>query len=126
MPSHSHASIKAMELRYRKYKNENRTAAEEFLLSDPDDSSVYSSQQNFNDNAINPCIDSSYRFVEHIVSHIKAVHSTIQPLKVFHFGGDEVADGAWMKSPACSGRASSTSALKQEFVRKVAEIVGRA
>jgi len=126
MPGHSHASIKAMEYRYRKYKNQNLSAAKEYLLSDPEDTSEYLTQQNFNDDAINPCLDSSYKFVELIVSHIKDIHSTIQPLKIYHFGGDEVADGAWMKSPACRGRAPSTSQLKEEFVLKLAEIVGKA
>lgn len=115
-----------MELRYRKYEKQDMAAAKEYLLSDPDDTSLYYTVQNFNDDAINPCLDSTYRFVELIVSHIKAVHSDIQELKVFHFGGDEVADGAWMESPACRDRASSTGRLKEDFVLKVADIVGRA
>ena len=38
-------------------------AAEEFLLSDLEDESVYLSVQLFTDNAVNPCINSTYRYV---------------------------------------------------------------
>ena len=126
MPSHSHAAVNAMLIRYRKYQYLNYTAAAEFLLSDLNDSSKYHSQQNFNDNAINPCLESSYKFVEHIVLYIKDLHATIQPLKVYHFGGDEVPDGAWMNSTACKDRTRSTQLLKEQFVLRVAEIVSKA
>ena len=126
MPGHSHAAVKAMLARYRKYQNTDLAAAKEYLLSDLDDTSEYLTQQNFDDDAINPCIESSYKFVDLIVSHIKEIHSTVQPLKVYHFGGDEVPDGAWMKSPLCSGKGNSTEVLKEAFVAKLADIVGKA
>jgi len=32
---------------------------------------------------------------------VKQLHDGIQPLSVYHVGGDEVAKGAWSQSPAC-------------------------
>lgn len=31
-----------------------------------------------------------------------ALHADIQPLEIYHFGGDEVAHGAWMSSDVCN------------------------
>lgn len=76
--------------------------ANQYLLSDAQDTSKYLSVQFFTDNAINPCLDSTYEFFEYIVFQVRNMHLGIQPLKIFHFGGDEVAKGAWTKSPACA------------------------
>ena len=66
------------------------TAATEYLLSDLADASSYISIQNFANNSINPCLSSTYKFVEHVVRELVAMHEDIQALDVFHFGGDEV------------------------------------
>lgn len=42
-----------------------------------------------------------YRFIEKLVESMVGLHSTIQPLKVFHMGGDEVAEKAWEDSTKC-------------------------
>lgn len=52
--------------------------------------------------------------------------------KIFHFGGDEVAHGAWTKSPACKQLAQKLGMnftsptivkdLKEYFVRRVADV----
>ena len=126
MPGHAHAAINAMLARYRKYESVNRTAAEEFLLSDLQDSSQYLSVQYFTDNAINPCLNSTYAFIRHLVNQVKDIHSSIQPLKTFHFGGDEVPTGAWLNSTACKDLSGSVDDLKEMFVLKVADIVGEA
>jgi len=76
--------------------------ANKYMLSDPQDTSKYLSVQFFTDNAINPCLDSTYEFFEHIVFQVRKMHLGIQPLEIFHFGGDEVAHGAWTQSPACA------------------------
>ena len=101
MPGHSHAAIKAMEARYNKYRLTNMKKADEFRLIDPDDTSEYISVQQWTDNAINPCIESTYRFVAEVVDTLIALHKGIQPLKTFHFGGDEVPKGAWINSTQC-------------------------
>ena len=101
MPAHSHAAIKAMETRYNKYRMTNITKAEEFRLKDPDDTSEYISAQQWTDNAMNPCIESTYRFVAKVVDTLLALHKGIQPLKTFHFGGDLAPKGAWVNSTRC-------------------------
>ncbi len=128
MPGHAHAPIKAMEARYNKYIDEDPDKAEEFLLSDLDDESVYASVQNWYDGAINPCIDSTYHFISHIIRETKAMHADIQPLRVFNFGGDEVPGGAWVDSPACQAlidsdpELESAADLQHYFVMRVADL----
>ena len=53
-----------------------------------------------------------------LVHEVAAMHADIQPLKIFHFGGDEVPEGAWEKSPACEGGPGARE-LKQTFVEQV-------
>ena len=50
------------------------------------------------------------------------MHEDIQPLKIFHFGGDEVPHGAWQDSPACTGDLTPEERM-EEFIYRVAEIV---
>lgn len=60
--------------RYAAYANTNMTAATEYLLSDPGDTSQYLSIQLFKDNTINPCMESTYNFVRHLVKQLKSMH----------------------------------------------------
>jgi len=133
MPGHGHAAIKAMQARQKKQAAMgNSFEADQFLLSDPLDQSEYLSVQFFKDNAINPCLESTYEFLEHVVASVRHMHHDIQPLKIFHFGGDEVAHGAWTKSPACKQLAHKLGMnftsptivkdLKEYFVRRVADV----
>lgn len=135
MPGHSHASIKAMEYRFTKYNSStNKTVrgnAGKFLLSEPGDTSEYLSIQLFRDNALNPCLDSTYDFVEHILVNLIEIHKDISPLNVFHMGGDEVAKGAWLNSSACqnlisqNSRIASVKDLKEYFVGKLSNITSK-
>lgn len=136
MPGHGHAAIIAMLARYRKFMACGDTArAQQYLLSDAGDKSEYLSVQFFTDNAINPCVESTYNFVEHLVSTVQRIHAQVQPLKTFHFGGDEVAHGAWTKSPKCKALAKKLGLdftsptivkdLKEYFVRRVSDITNR-
>ncbi|XP_052256329.1 beta-hexosaminidase-like [Dreissena polymorpha] len=103
MPGHSHAAVASMESRFRKLNaTGNGTAASQFRLKDTLDSSFYLSVQNWMDDAINPCIESTFRFIGKVMDSVKALHADIQPLEIYHFGGDEVAHGAWAASDACS------------------------
>ena len=101
MPGHAHAVIVAMEERYRKLSGVNMTEAEKFRLIDPDDSSFYISVQQWMDNAVNPCIESTYSFISTVMDAVAEMHKDIQPLTTYHFGGDEVPNGAWKNSSAC-------------------------
>ncbi|XP_052096527.1 beta-hexosaminidase-like isoform X2 [Mytilus californianus] len=131
MPGHARAAIIAMEARYRKYSNTNNNEAEKYRLIDPDNESKFLSVQIFNDNAVNPCIESTYDFIEKIVSELKVMHSAVgHPLDIYHFGGDEVAKTAWVNSTKCnqlnfnfSGDAESIrNELKNYFTQRVANI----
>ena len=91
-----------MEKRYKDYMNSNMSAATQYRLVDPNDASKYLSVQNWMDNAVNPCMESTYDLIGRILDEVIGMHSDIQPLKTYHFGGDEVAGGAWENSPICN------------------------
>ncbi|KAK3095697.1 hypothetical protein FSP39_017743 [Pinctada imbricata] len=95
---------------------------EEFKLTDDADNTKYEAMAGYTDNAINPCIESTYKFIRHIMAAIKKMHEDIQPLKVFHFGGDEVAAGAWASSIQCMKLMRKDNDIKRYFVSRIAEI----
>lgn len=103
LPGHARAAIIAMRARYnRLMKAGKKEAAEEYVLHDPEDKSEYQSAQNYNDNVINLCRESSYTFIEKVLREtIKLYTDAGVPLKTLHTGGDEVPYGAWQKSPMC-------------------------
>ncbi|KAJ8306902.1 hypothetical protein KUTeg_014986 [Tegillarca granosa] len=129
MPGHARAAIKSMEYRYKKLKEDNVTAAGEFLLTELGDQSVYKTIQAFTDNAVNPCIESTYTFIRHLVGEVKRMHESIQPLQYFHYGGDEVPAGAWENSTACTSLLKifkdfkTVKDLKKNFIRRVLSIL---
>ncbi|MGK6351648.1 family 20 glycosylhydrolase [Parapedobacter sp. DT-150] len=101
-PGHARAAIKSMDARYAKYLAKgDSTAARQYLLRDVEDQSVYRSVQNWNDNVINVALPSTYAFLEKVVDELIAMHKEAgAPLQTIHFGGDEVPNGVWEKSPA--------------------------
>lgn len=131
MPGHSHAAIKSMKARHQKYMHlKDRKKAEEFLLSDLDhDTSGGShSVQMFSENAMNPGMESTYKFVKKVALELKKMHEDIMPLQMFHFGGDEVPYEAWDGSPACmslidSEEVKSSEHLMEYFVTRVADVI---
>jgi len=81
-----------MEARYRRLMQAGDAAgAREFRLLDPTDSSNTTSVQLYDRTSyLNPCLDSSARFVDKIVSEFQTMHREAgQPLSTWHFGGDE-------------------------------------
>lgn len=100
-PGHARASIKAMDVRYQRFIEEgNRAKAEEFMLRDLDDKSVYSSVQYFTDNVMNVALPSVYTFLGVVIDDIKAMYAEAGvELKKISMGGDEVPNGVWEKSP---------------------------
>ena len=130
-PGHAHAAINSMLARYRQRNATNLTAAEEYLLSDLADTSNYESIQGFTDNAINPCLNSTYAFFGKVIRELKAMHLGHQNLTIYHFGGDEVPSKAWIGSPECErfktdvlGNKNATSAdFKKYFAMTMSRIV---
>ena len=102
MPGHARAAIKSMEVRGRALREKGDLAgAGQYLLSDPDDKSVYTSAQGYHDNVMNPALPSTYAFIERVVADLVALHEEAGvPLRNLHLGGDEVPGGVWERSPA--------------------------
>lgn len=132
LPGHARAAVKAMEARYRKFKaKEDLAAAEEFLLSDFADDTKYSSVQFYHDNTVNPCIDSTYHFIDTVIGKVKQLHQAVNaPLTTYHIGADETA-GAWVNSPACKKliaereELSGVQDIKPMFLTRVIGIVSK-
>lgn len=103
VPGHARAAIKAMEARYKKLKSTGKNdEAEAFLLSDLEDKSEYLSVQDYPDNVVCPCRESTYHFYEIVVEELKSMYDLAGvDFKVLHTGGDEVPNGVWEKSPLC-------------------------
>ena len=89
MPGHARAAVKAMQ------------ANPQYRLNDPDDRSTYESVQGYPDNVMNPALESTYGFIDRVVSDLAAMHREAgAPLRNIHMGGDEVPNGVWVGSPA--------------------------
>ncbi|XP_059175868.1 beta-hexosaminidase-like [Physella acuta] len=128
MPGHSHAAIRAMRVRYDKLKSQNNEKeAERYLLTDPNETSHSFSVQMMAENSMNPGLESTFTFVDKVISELKAMHQDIQPLRVFHMGGDEVPFEAWDDSPACRAlvdtkKVAALEDLMEYFVTRVGRI----
>ena len=58
--------------------------------------------QFFTNNAINPCLSSTYDFIRKVVTTLISYHTEANvKLKILHLGGDEVPKAAWLEAPAC-------------------------
>ena len=56
----------------------------QYLLTDFNDSSKYYTVQWFRDNAINPCMESTYNFVSKVIEEVQALHE-VNLLFIFFF-----------------------------------------
>ncbi len=102
VPGHSRAAIKAMNARYKKYIDTDKTKAEEFLLTDFADTSKYVSAQHYTDNVVNVAMPSVYRFIDKVIGEFDTMYQDAGlELSVLHIGGDEVPRGAWAGSGIC-------------------------
>jgi hexosaminidase len=89
MPGHARAAVKAM------------ADNAQYRLTDPNDRSEYHSVQGYPDNVMDPALESTYGFIERVVSDLAAMHREAgAPLRNIHMGGDEVPNGVWVGSPA--------------------------
>lgn len=130
MPGHSRAAVKSMQLRYKKFMAlGKKELAEEYLLTDFNDQSVYSSVQFYNDNTLNVCMESTYRFVEKVLEEVIDLHKVAGvPLTTYHIGADETP-GAWKGSPKCrqlnQQQSVATEDLSQYFISKVSHFLAK-
>lgn len=128
LPGHSRAAIVSMKARYNKYKDSDLQKAEEFLLTEPADTSKYMSVQNFNDNVVNVALASTYKFVDKVASELSQMYVDAGlNMHIFHIGGDEVPKGVWEGSPACkelmqNEKMEEARELKDYFVQQVLDI----
>ncbi|WP_296945641.1 family 20 glycosylhydrolase [uncultured Massilia sp.] len=125
MPGHARAAVQAMEARYHRLKAAGARDAGKYLLNDFDDRSVYKSPQLYNDHVMNPGLDSTFAFIDHVVAQVVALHREAGvPLHTIHMGGDELPTGAWERSPAAQARMArdkleSTADLWDDFYDRV-------
>ncbi len=130
-PGHARAAIVAMKARYNRLVGQDVHGAEEYLLSDPNDTSEYLSAQDYTDDVMNVAMPSCYRFIEKVISEIRAMYREAGlTLTTIHIGGDEVADGAWMGSPICQQfmkehHIATAHALKEYFYCSLADSLMR-
>ncbi|MGQ8366753.1 family 20 glycosylhydrolase [Glaciecola sp. 1036] len=130
MPGHSRAAIVSMNARYNKYLiQEQGDKAREFLLTEFEDTSEYRSIQHYNDNTLNPCLPSTYRFITEVINRLVLMHKEAGvELERYHIGADETA-GAWKDSPACkaliaeSENINSVDQIGPYFIERVANQV---
>lgn len=133
LPGHARAAIKAMEARERRLLATGASEAEAsaYRLHDPEDASAYLSVQRWNDNVVNVCLPSTYRFLEIVFDDIRAMYAEAEaPLTTIHTGGDEVPQGVWTASPACDALIASDPALQTPkhlwgyFLQQVSDLLG--
>jgi len=131
MPGHTRAAVQAMRARYERLKALGDKDAAHYLLNDAGDRSVYRSAQYYTDNVIDPGLDSTFAFIEHVVGQVAAMHREAGvPLRTIHMGGDELPKGAWEGSPASRARMerdklADAGALWDYFYERVDAIVRR-
>ncbi len=131
MPGHARAAVVAMRARHdRLLAAGDVEGAEEYLLSDPDDASVYESVQMWHDNVMCIALPSVDRFVDTVVTHVAALYRRAGvPLHAIHTGGDEVPAGAWLGSPRCQAlmaeRGWDADRLHADFVGRCRAILAR-
>ena len=92
MPAHARAAVISMEARYQRLMKEGKPEeANAYRLRDPSDTSNTTSVQFYDRTSyLNPCLDSSVRFADKVITEIDRMHREAgAPLKTWHFGGDE-------------------------------------
>jgi len=92
MPAHARAAVISMEARYQRLaKAGDLIAANEYRLTDPNDTSNVTTIQFYNKQSfINPCMDSSSKFVTKVTTEVAAMYREAgAELTTWHFGGDE-------------------------------------
>jgi hexosaminidase len=113
VPGHARAALVAMKVRYDRLIGEDRAEeAERYRIHEPEDESVYMSVQRWQDNVINVCQESTYRFLGVVFDEIIEMHRSAGiHLSSIHIGADEVPHGVWVDSPKCRALLDATPDL---------------
>ena len=74
------------------------------LLVEPSDASVFKSVQHYTDNVLNPALPGTQQFLATVMTEV----ARLFPSSLVHIGGDEVPEGAWLKSPAYAAMSRKT------------------
>nr|WP_193988468.1 family 20 glycosylhydrolase [Lelliottia steviae] len=126
MPGHSRAAIVAMEARFNHFMALNKPAlAKQYRLTEPEDTTAYSSIQHYKDNTLNVCLDTTYDFIDKILDEVITLHKEAGvPLNTYHIGADETA-GAWLQSPSCIALQQKTKihSFNGYFIERIAKLV---
>ncbi|MDD4819933.1 MAG: family 20 glycosylhydrolase, partial [Flavobacteriales bacterium] len=128
-PGHARAAVFSMKARYEKYKNTDIKKAEQYLMSDPDDTSKYTSAQAFHDNVMCVAREGVYNFLEKVVTEIQSMYTEADAfLPAIQTGGDEVPRGAWLGSPLCQkmvtdGKIATMADLRDYFTARFKKIL---
>ena len=51
--------------------------------------------------AVNPCLDSTYDFIENAIASLVDIYNGVAELKTVHIGGDDVPEGSWVNLQLC-------------------------
>lgn len=111
MPAHARAAVVSMEARYKRLLAEGKEAeANQFRLTDPDDTSNVTSVQFYDKMSfINPCQPGAATFVAKVMDEVAQMHQAAgQPLTAWHYGGDEaknIMQGGGYQDPAVTQKA---------------------
>ncbi|GAA2162427.1 family 20 glycosylhydrolase [Actinomadura napierensis] len=126
-PAHARAAVQSMERRYQNTRDGT------YRLLDPADTSHHVSTQYYTDNLANPCLASTYTFLEKVAGEVAKMYKGAHvPLGEINLGGDEPPgppDGWWSRSPACRNGADtagkSGEQLKELFFTRWNDIAHR-
>ena len=111
MPSHMRAAMKSVLLRQQRFGDQK----DPYKMTDKEDGNNYRNGQGFNDDSVNPCREGLYTFLNKILETLMEVHKDIQPLTLYHFGGDEVPERA-LNDMQCD---FDKTEIKQHFIKRV-------
>lgn len=128
-PGHARAAIVAMKARHARLKDSDPAEAERYRLWDDGDTSEYYSAQAYTDDVLNVAQDGVYNFVAKVVDELMLMYKEAGlKLTVVHLGGDEVAKGAWDRSPAVQALMQregikSAHQMHEYYLRRISDLM---
>jgi hexosaminidase len=117
-PAHARAAVQAMERRHRRLADSDPEEAERYRLLDPGDTSHHVSVQHYTDDLANPCLESTYRFLDKVVTEVAAMYRAAgAPLEMVNLGGDEApGPDRWQHSPAREANPATAGRSDRELM----------